>query len=567
MSNAIDAVKTVFAGLTRPGAQFELEETTIQGITYRSYKNAPATLPQIYRESLAFGEQPFLVYEDRRYTFKDAYSLASKVASQLIDQFDIKKGDRVAIAMRNLPEWILAFMGITSAGAIAVPLNSWGGRDELEYGIEDSGAKVVFTDARRLNHIVADLAEMDVRAIVVDDEAASQNDHVTTWQSLVSGPAIEMPDVGIDGKDPAFILYTSGTTGRPKGALSSHWSIGQALTSGSVAGMTMATQHPESVQAAMKRGHAPAVLLALPLFHGSGLHTVVLSALRQGTKVVIQSKWDAKKALELVEREKVATFSGAAKMIWDFLEHPEFAQHDTESILNLTGVGAAQPEALLKDILSEFPLNFLGTGYGMTECNMYASINMGPMYLENRDSVGLPFPVTEIKVIGENGEDLAIGEVGEICIKSPAMVEGYWGKEEETAKVLNDGWYCSGDVGYLDEKGLLYVCDRKKDMVIRGGENIYCAEVEALINEHPAVVESAAFGVPHDRWGEELAVAIHLQPGEELSGDELQDYVAASLAKFKVPTHVVFAEQPLPRNAIQKVVKQEVRDQYVDELV
>ena len=425
----------------------------------------------------------------------------------------------------------------------------------------------MFTDAHRLNHIVADLVEMDVRAIVVDDEAASQNDRVTTWQSLVSGPAIEMPDVGIDGKDPAFILYTSGTTGRPKGALSSHWSIGQALTSGSVAGMTMATQHPESVQAAMKRGHAPAVLLALPLFHGSGLHTVVLSALRQGTKVVIQSKWDAKKALELVEREKVATFSGAAKMIWDFLEHPEFDQHDTESILNLTGVGAAQPEALLKDILSEFPLNFLGTGYGMTECNMYASINMGPMYLENRDSVGLPFPVTEIKVIGQNGEDLAVGEVGEICIKSPAMVEGYWGKEEETAKVLNNGWYRSGDVGYLDEKGLLYVCDRKKDMVIRGGENIYCAEVEALINEHPAVVESAAFGVPHDRWGEELAVAIHLQPGEELSGDELQDYVAASLAKFKVPTHVVFAEQPLPRNAMQKVVKQDVRDQYVDELI
>ena len=567
MSNAIDAVKTVFAGLTRPGAQFELEETTIQGITYRSYKNAPTTLPQIYRESLAFGDQPFLVYEDKRYTFKEAYSLASKVASQLIDQFDIKKGDRVAIAMRNLPEWILAFMGITSAGAIAVPLNSWGGRDELEYGIEDSGAKVVFADARRLNHIVADLAQMDVRAIVVDDEAISQNDRVTTWQALVSGPAIEMPDVGIDGKDPAFILYTSGTTGRPKGALSSHWSIGQAITCGSVAGMTMATQHPESVQAAMKRGHAPAVLLALPLFHGSGLHTVVLSALRQGTKVVIQSKWDARKALELVEREKISTFSGAAKMIWDFLEHPEFDQFDTESILNLTGVGAAQPEALLKEILTQFPLNFLGTGYGMTECNLYASINMGPMYLENRNSVGLPYPISEIKVIGDDGKELAIGEVGEICIKSPAMIDGYWGKEEETAKVLKDGWYRSGDVGYKDEKGLLYVCDRMKDMVIRGGENIYCAEVEALINEHPAVVESAAFGVPHDRWGEELAVAIHLQPGEELSDAELQDYVATSLAKFKVPTHVVFAEQPLPKNAMQKVVKQEVRDQYVDELV
>lgn len=414
MSNAIDAVKTVFAGLTRPGAQFELEETIIHGISYRAYKNAPTTLTQIYRESLAFADQPFLVCEDQRYSFSEAYGLASKIASELIEQYGVQKGDRIAIAMRNLPEWVIAFMGITSAGAIAVPLNSWGGRDELEYGIEDSGAKVVFADARRLSHIVTDLAEMDVQAIVVDDERTSDHDRVTTWQSLVSGQATEMPAFDIDGSDPAFILYTSGTTGRPKGALSSHWSVGQAITCGSVAGMTMATQHPESVQAAMKRGYASAVLLALPLFHGSGLHTVVLSALRQGTKVVIQSKWDAKKALELVDREKISTFSGAAKMIWDFLEHPAFDKYDTDSILNLTGVGAAQPEALLKDILNQFPHNFLGIGYGMTECNLYASINMGPMYLENRNSVGLPYPISEIKVIDEDGDELLVGEVGEI---------------------------------------------------------------------------------------------------------------------------------------------------------
>lgn len=435
MSNAIDAVKAVFAGLTRPGAQFELEETIIHGISYRAYKNAPTTLTQIYSESLAFADQPFLVCEDQRYSFSEAYALASKVASELIAQYDVQKGDRVAIAMRNLPEWIIAFVGITSAGAIAVPLNSWGGRDELEYGINDSGSKVVFADARRLNHIGSDLAEMNVQAIVVDDESAVENEWVKTWQSLVSGPEAEMPAIDINGQDPAFILYTSGTTGRPKGALSSHWAVGQAITCGSVAGMAMASQHPESVQAAMKRGHPPAVLLALPLFHGSGLHTVVLSAFRQGTKVVIQSKWDAKKALELVDREKIATFSGAEKMIWGFLEYPDFEKHDTRSILNLTGVGAAQPEALLKDILNQFPLNFVGTGYGMTECNLYASINMGPMYLENRNSVGLPYPISETKVIGDDGEELGIGDVGEICIKSPAMIEGYWGKEEKTAKI------------------------------------------------------------------------------------------------------------------------------------
>jgi long-chain acyl-CoA synthetase len=253
-------------------------------------------------------------------------------------------------------------------------------------------------------------------------------------------------------------------------------------------------------------------------------------------------------------------------MIWDLLEHPDFNQHDTSSIFNLTGVGAAQPETLVKDILTSFPDNFAGTGYGMTECNMFATLNTGPTYLENKNSVGLPYPVTDIKVIDDQGNTLPDGEVGEICIKGSTLIDGYWGKAEATEETIVDGWLHGGDIGYVGENGLVYICDRKKDVVIRGGENIYCVEVEAIINAHTHVDECAVFGVPHERWGEELAVTLKLKDGAELSTEGLQEHVASHLAKFKVPAHVVISEQSLPRNAMQKVLKHEVRREYLEKL-
>ncbi|WP_062270582.1 class I adenylate-forming enzyme family protein [Endozoicomonas arenosclerae] len=563
MSQSIAALKAVVSGLTQPGGQFEMEDTQNNGIQYRSFKNAPATLTEIYEASTAFGDAPFLVYQDETYSFKEVFELSQKLSASLVQQ-GVKKGDRVAIAMRNCPEWVIAFIAATSAGAIAVALNSWGEADELEYGLSDSGASLVFVDGRRLELLSDKLDDLGVKAVAVrvDGELPA---NTQSWQQVVESGA-SAPSVQISSEDPAFIMYTSGTTGRPKGALTSHRAAGQAIMCGSMAGMVVASQHPKTVERLMARGKPTAIMLSLPLFHGSGLITVIFNALRGGTKVVMQAKWDPEDALKLIEKEGVGTLSGAAKMIWDLLEHPEFDKYDTSSIFSMTGVGAAQPETLVKDILNTFPDNFLGTGYGMTESNMFATLNTGPAYQENKDSVGLPYPVTDIKVVDDQGKELPVGEVGEICIKGPTLVDGYWGKKEATEGTIIDGWLHGGDIGYLGENGLVYVCDRKKDMVIRGGENIYCVEVEAVINAHTDVDECAVFGVPHERWGEELAVTLKLKGNSELSEEDLKEHVSRHLAKFKVPAYVHIASESLPRNAMQKILKHEVRRQYLEKL-
>lgn len=564
MSQSIAAYKAVFHGMGQEGGQFEMQDAVVKGITYRSFKNAPPSLKAVYDNSLSHADSPFLVYENQTLSFKDVYSLASGVATQLLETYGVKKGDRVALAMRNCPEWVIAFMAITSIGGIAVALNSWGEADELEYGLTDSEAKLVFVDSRRLELLSDRLSALDVQAVAVRVDTPLP-EGVSDWSELASSGAA-MPEVEIQPEDHAYIMYTSGTTGRPKGAVTSHWAAGQAIMCGALAGMSVASQHPKTIENIIARGKAPAIMLSLPLFHGSGLITVIFNALMGGTKVVIQSKWNPKEALELIERENVGTLSGAAKMIWDLLEHPEFDQYDTGSIFSLTGVGAAQPQTLVRDILAKFPENFAGTGYGMTECNMFASLNTGPTYLENKDSVGLPFPVTDIKVIDEEGKTLAVGETGEICIKSPTLIDGYWGNDKATQETIVDGWLHGGDVGYMGENGLLYVCDRKKDIVIRGGENIYCVEVEAVINAHTEVDESAAFGVPHERWGEELAVCLKLKEGSRLSEDELKSHVSGHLAKFKIPAHVFISDESLPRNAMQKILKHEVKKQCLEKL-
>ncbi|MGI9281086.1 MAG: class I adenylate-forming enzyme family protein [Endozoicomonas sp.] len=564
MSQSIAALKAVISGLTQPGGQFEMEDTQINGIQYKSFKNAPVTLTEIYQTSVtAFGDAPFLVYQDETYSFREVFELSQKLSASLVQQ-GVKKGDRVAIAMRNCPEWVIAFMAVTSAGAIAVALNSWGEADELEYGLTDSGASLAFLDGRRLDLLSDKLSDLGVQAVAVRVEGKLP-ENVLSWNQLLDSTVAEQA-VEISTDDSAYIMYTSGTTGRPKGALTSHRAAGQAVMCGSMAGMMVASQHPKTVEKLIARAKPTAIMLSLPLFHGSGLLTVIFSALKNGTKVVMQPRWDPEDALKLIEKEGVGTLSGAAKMIWDLLEHPEFDKYDTSSIFNMTGVGAAQPETLVKDILTAFPDNFAGTGYGMTECNMFATLNTGPTYLENKDSVGLPYPVTEIKIVDDQGKELPVGEVGEICIKGPTLVDGYWGKEEATGETIVGGWLHGGDIGYLGENGLVYVCDRKKDVVIRGGENIYCVEVEAIINAHTGVDECAVFGVPHERWGEELAVTLRLKQDSDLSENALKEHVSRHLAKFKVPAYVDIASEPLPRNAMQKVLKHEVRRQYLEKL-
>jgi len=371
-----------------------------------------------------------------------------------------------------------------------------------------------------------------------------------------------MPEVEVGPEMDATILYTSGTTGRPKGAVSTHHAVLSALLAFGCAAALRSLLVPESAE---QRKHPTSFILAVPLFHVTGCVAVMLSSFASGCKLVMMHKWNAERALELIERERVTNFVGVPTMSWDLLESPDFARRDTSSLKAVGGGGAPAPPELVRRIDRGFRNGAPGIGYGMTETNAYGPQNAGPDYLRKPTSCGRTVPIVQIKVADESGRPLPTGAVGEIFFRGPHLIRGYWNRPDATAETIVNGWLRSGDLGRMDDEGFLYVEDRAKDMVLRAGENVYCAEVEAAIYEHPAVYEAAVFGLPHERLGEEVAAKVYLKPGCRLDTAALQQHVRERLAGFKVPTVIEFAEAPLPRNASGKILKREIRDALVEE--
>jgi long-chain acyl-CoA synthetase len=368
-----------------------------------------------------------------------------------------------------------------------------------------------------------------------------------------------MPDVEVSPDQAATILYTSGTTGHPKGAVATHRSVLTALMAfGCRAAVNAAMEPPK------EQGPWPiSFILVVPLFHVTGLIPVMLSAFSGGLKLVMMYKWSPDRALELIERERVTIFVGVPTMSWDLLESPDFASRDTSSLLSVGGGGAPAPPELVRRVERDFDNGRPGIGYGMTETNAYGPQNAGADYLRKPSSAGRSLPIMQVKVADEAGRELPRGEAGEIYFRGANLIRGYWNKPEATAEVFIDGWLRSGDIGRMDEEGFIFVEDRAKDMVLRAGENIYCAEVEAAIYLHPAVYEAAVFGVPHPRLGEEVAAAIYPKPGSEVDIEELQAYLRQHIAPFKIPTMMEIHEQKLPRNAAGKILKRTLRDEAV----
>jgi long-chain acyl-CoA synthetase len=546
-----DAVATV----TAPGERYEIVEADVDGRTMKVFKNLPPSMRAMFDTARARGDETFLVYEDERWSFAEVMRHVDAVAALLVDRYGVTKGDRVAIGMRNYPEWIISFAAITSIGAIAVSLNAWWTEEELAYGISDSGSTVLLADQERAERAAGLLATTDLNVVVVRPtgdlpDGADRLDDVLD----LGAP---MPDVEVGLDDDATILYTSGTTGNPKGALSSHRAVLSAL---------MAYACRAAVNAVMggpdrpKSEHPTSFILIVPLFHVTGCIPVMLSCFAGGTKLVIMYKWNPERALELIEREHITSFVGVPTMSWDLLESPDFATRDTSSLVSVGGGGAPAPPELVRRIDSSFSKGRPTIGYGMTETNAYGPQNLGDDYLRKPTSSGRTVPTMEVRVADADGNPVPTGEVGEIQFRGPNLIRGYWGKPEATAEAFQDGWLRTGDIGRLDDEGFIYVEDRAKDMVIRGGENIYCSEVEAVIYEHPAVYEAAVFGIPHERLGEELAAAVVLRQGVELTDTELQDFVRERIASFKVPTHISFTTVQLPRNASGKILKRELRD-------
>jgi long-chain acyl-CoA synthetase len=560
-ASASPTYEEVLATLTAPDAAFATTETQIRGVPVRLFRNAPATLRDFVQAARAKGNAEYLVYENERLTFTDVFERVDALATALVQRYGIAPGDRVAIAMRNYPEWIIGYFAATSIGAIAVAVNAWWTTEELDYGLRDSGARVVLADPERLERMQPLLGALAVRVVAVrSTDATALPAGVDRWEDVLAQQAgAAMPAIAVDPDGDAMILYTSGTTAHPKGVVSTHRAIMQSLYAFACRAIANGIARPP------KEPHPfpTCYILIVPLFHVTGLVPVMLGATLGGNKLVMMYKWTPDRALELIERERVTTFVGVPTQSHDLLESSRFATTDTSSLLSVGGGGAAAPPALVKRIENSFTRGRPNIGYGMTETNAFGPGNTGDDYVRKPASTGRVVPICEIGVIDpETGQPIGPGEVGEVRFRGPHLFRGYWNKPKETAEVLGvDGWLRTGDIGYLDDDGFLFLVDRAKDIVIRAGENISCTEVENVVYAYPDTYECACFGLPHDRLGEELAVAVYPKPGHRLDPEDLRRHVAAHLAAYKVPSQVFVFDEPLPRNASGKLLRRALRDQ------
>ncbi len=552
-----DIFNEVVQQVTAKGQMFETKEVlNDNGVTYTEYANFAENLKQFFDIGLTHEEKDWLVYENERYTYKEVYERSAQVANALIAT-GIKKGDRVAICMQNNPEYIFSFMGIMGMGAVCVPLNSWWVPSEVIYGLEHSDAKLLIADKKRLQGLESMPDVIKVVTTYADDE------NFTSFNSFVEGQSSSWPEVEINRNDYASIYYTSGSTGRPKGVLSSQKGILSTMFSWTcysvVASQIAAKTNPDATSLV-----SPdlSVLHCVPLFHVTGSHSAFLMSILIGRKIVMMKKWDAGEALKIIEEEKVTDITGVPTQTWELLSHPKKNDYDLSSLKVLGGGGGPRPAEHVKQLDEQFE-GRPGIGYGLSETNALATLGNGDEYVNHPSSTGRVVPpLTEIKILDSDWNEVAEGELGEIAIKTPASMVGYWKNDEATKECMNeDGWFRTGDLGKF-EGPFLYIVDRVKDMVIRGGENIACPEVEAAIYEHENVLEVCVFGVPDTRLGEIVSCCIYLKPGTVLDEEELRDFLANKLAPFKIPAVFNFSEIKLPRLASEKFDKPKLRKMY-----
>jgi long-chain acyl-CoA synthetase len=561
--------------LTKPGGRFEIEEVVIRGIRTKVWKNAPPTLRHVFENGRTF-EREFIVYEDDRATY-EAFARATITLAHRLQAEGVKKGDRVAVIMRNLPEWPVAFYAGAIIGAIVTPLNAWWTGPELQYGLADSGTKVAIVDDERLERIAPHLDECpDLKRIFVTRLAGEPVDARVQRLESVIGPvsgwssleALPMPAVELGPEDDATILYTSGTTGRPKGALGTHRNMTSNIGAGGIsaarnflrAGQPLPEADPHKLPQRVS-------LLVVPLFHATGLSANLGPTINAGGKIVLMRRWDAEGAMKLIEREKVSSTGGVPTIAWQLIEHPARANYDLSSLLAVAYGGAPSAPELVRKIKEVFPNSAPGNGWGMTETTATFTSHLGKDYENRPDSAGPAAPVGEMQIRdpADGKTVLPAGSVGELWVKGPQVVKGYWNKPEATAETFVEGWLRTGDLARIDEEGFLFIIDRAKDMLIRGGENIYCVEVENVLYEHPAVMDAALVGIPHKTLGEEPAAVVYLRPGGEATEQELRDLVRSRLAAFKAPVKVVFWPETLPRNANGKILKTELKKVFASE--
>ncbi len=555
--------------LTGPGGPFEVTTDIVDGVEMKVYASRFPSLRSVLEFAQMHGDKEFIVYGDRRITYGEFFRLANSVSAHLRDDAGVGKGDRVAVLSQNNPEWCLTFWGTVNLGGILVGLNGWWTTDEILYGLEDSGAKVLVVDPKRLERIADQLDEIAAeRVYVIGADAALVSSHpkLHDFNELTADPSDAQPDVELTEADKAVIFYTSGTTGRPKGAISTHRNMIANLqntvfviTAGGM--IEAAAVEAGRMSPPPPGGGQPVSLFTSPLFHVSGCHSTLVVGMLGGMRLVMPvGRFDPPTAFELIQDEGVQIWATVPTMIWRACEHPARHDYDTSSVVSVSFGGSPSADELQRKIRETFP-NVRGTtnAYGLTESSSVATCLSGEDALVRSDSVGLPMPTVDIAIEGAGGAHLAPNQTGEILIKGPIIMAGYWNKPEATATTVIDGWLHTGDVGHLSEDGYLYVTDRAKDMIIRGGENIYCVEIENRLVEHPAIADAAIIGVPHPSLGEEVKAVIQVEAGHSITEDEVREWVRGTLAEFKVPTYVELRDEKLPRNASGKLLKNALR--------
>ncbi len=548
----------VRAELCAPGMPFEMETVTIRGVPTRVWKNALPDLRGVLAAARTHGAADFLVYGEERVSF-DAFHRAVAAMAAALSARGVAKGDRVALAMRNLPEWPVAFMAVAALGAIIVPLNAWWTGEELAFALEDSGAKLLIADADRWMRIAPHAAGLPLAGAVVSRGAAEGAERLedligapASWADL---PDAELPFAPLHSDDPAGIFYTSGTTGKPKGALGTHRNLVTNIMTSAWSGAQSARRRGDGLPEPKPR----VILLAVPLFHATAFSATLMGSLAGGSRLVLLHKWDTLEAMRLIEKERVSMTGGVPFIAWQLIEHPERDKFDLSSLEAIAYGGAPSAPELVSAIWQTFGA-LPGNGWGMTETSATVTHHMAEDYLNRPSSCGPAAPVASLEIRADDGVTvLPPNTVGELWASGPMIVAGYWNRPEATAQTFVDGWVRTGDLAKLDDEGFCTIVDRAKDVIIRGGENIYSIEVENVLYEHPAVTDAALVGIPHRTLGEEPAAVVYLAPGAQASEAELKAFVAARLAGFKVPVRIAFSEQTLPRNANGKILKGELK--------
>ena len=560
---------------------FATKEIVVRGVPMRVFVAAPPTLRSLWQLTAGHGDTTYIVYEDERLTYAEVHARVRSLARYLRVTCGVESGDRVAIAMRNYPEWVISYWATVSIGAAVVGMNAWWTTTEMEFGLSDSQPKVLIADDERLERVLPVLDNLrsvtPLHVIAVRTDRDLPDDAVQWGDIVLPDTAPDtLPDVDIDPDDDVCIFYTSGTTGFPKGAQLTHrGSIHNILN---IAYMTTAMAMADAKAAAagdlpatpaataLTPPSAPVLMAPTPLFHVTACNCIMHPATLTGGTVVFMRRWDAGRALELIERERVTNFSGVPTMSRELLAHPDWATRDTSSLAGMTGGGAAVQPDLVGKIDEALENGTPGTGYGLTETHGIVTANGARLYLAKPNSAGPIVPILDAKLVDGNGDDLEAGPevVGQLCVRGAIVIKGYLNRREATAEAIRDGWFNTGDIARVDEDGFVFIVDRAKDMVLRGGENVYCSEVEVAIYQHEAIAEAAVFGIPDDRLGEIVGAAVVLHPGAVLTADELQHFLAERIAKYKIPSRIWFLPEHIPRNANGKFVKRELRAQLLD---